>query len=61
MRFSQCPSDSCIFVRQQGNSIIYITLYVDDMLMKDLGNARYVLGIAVSYEREARKLKINQE
>nr|CCA21486.1 putative polyprotein [Albugo laibachii Nc14] len=82
MGFSQCRSDSCIFVRQQGNSIIYITIYVDDMLvgakmteeiedihtkpsnrfkMKDLGNARFVLGIEVNYEREARKLKINQE
>nr|CCA24281.1 putative polyprotein [Albugo laibachii Nc14] len=29
--------------------------------MKDLGNARFVLGIEVSYEREARKLKINQQ
>nr|CCA27160.1 putative polyprotein [Albugo laibachii Nc14] len=29
--------------------------------MKDLGNARFVLGIEVNYEREARKLKINQE
>nr|CCA19209.1 putative polyprotein [Albugo laibachii Nc14] len=82
MRSSQCRSESCIFVRQQRNSIIYITLYVDDMLVgaktteeiedihtklsnrfkiKDLGNARFVLGIEVSYEREARKLKINQE
>nr|CCA27625.1 putative polyprotein [Albugo laibachii Nc14] len=82
MGFSQCRSDSCIFIRQQGNSIIYITLYVDDMLvvattteeiedmhtklsnrfkMKDLVNARFVLGIEVSYKREARKLKINQE
>nr|CCA26791.1 putative retroelement pol polyprotein [Albugo laibachii Nc14] len=65
-----------------GTSIIYITLYSDDMLVgaktseqieaiqkelsnrfkiKDLGNARFVLGIEVIYDRKGRKLKISQE
>lgn len=33
MRFKQSATDSCIFIREDINSQIYVTLYVDDMLI----------------------------
>nr|CCA23220.1 putative polyprotein [Albugo laibachii Nc14] len=33
MGFRHCRTDSCIFVRQRGNSVVYIALYVDGMLI----------------------------
>ena len=33
MRFTQCTSDSFIFVRQDFKSWIFVALYVDDMLI----------------------------
>nr|CCA21192.1 putative polyprotein [Albugo laibachii Nc14] len=33
MGFRHCRTDSCIFVRQRGNSVAHIALYVDGMLI----------------------------
>ena len=33
MGFTQCVADSCIFVRRDGDSWVYVALYVDDMLV----------------------------
>ena len=69
LKFKQCASDSCVFVRSDG---VWIALYVDDMLiaaktlktiktiqtelskqftLKDLGQARFILGMEVKYDR----------
>nr|CCA17202.1 putative polyprotein [Albugo laibachii Nc14] len=81
MRFRHCRTDSCIFFRQRGNSVVYIALYVDDMFigaktleeikaisdklsrkfkLKDLGKAKFMLGIQVDYDQEQRSMKICQ-
>nr|CCA26485.1 putative polyprotein [Albugo laibachii Nc14] len=81
MGFRHCRTDSCIFVRQRGNSVVYIALYVNDMFigamtleeikaisdklsrkfkLKDLGKAKFMLGIQVDYDREQRLMKICQ-
>ena len=51
MGFRQCRTDSCIFVGQRGNSVIYIALYVDDMFI----DARTLGEIKVISDKLSRK------
>ena len=81
LKFKQCTSDSCIFVRRDGDVFTYVALYVDDMLigaksmeivqeiknslcsqfkLKDLGDARHILGMELNYDRKSRKLNLCQ-
>ena len=46
LKFKQCRTDACIFVRHEQINFVYIALYVDDMLnsaqsldvIEDIGN-----------------------
>ena len=33
MGFKRCQSDTCVYVKRNGNTICYIAIYVDDMLL----------------------------
>ena len=34
--FDQCPSESCVYKKSDGNSVAFLVLYVDDILL--IGN-----------------------
>nr|CCA18868.1 putative polyprotein [Albugo laibachii Nc14] len=54
MGFRQCRTDSCIFVRQRGNSVAYIGLYVDDKLI----GAKTLEEIKAISDKLSRKFKL---
>jgi hypothetical protein len=81
MDFTALDSDHCVYVRHQGAEVLYIVLYVDDLLligsslaevkqlkedlsarfeMKDLGEAKYVLGLQITRNRRTRTLSLSQ-
>ena len=74
--------DNCIYVKKTNVGIIFLTLYVDDILltrsdletmnatqrwlssmleMKDMGEARYVLGVEIVWNRPKKLLGMCQE
>lgn len=80
--FKQCKADPCIFVKQSGSNFVYVTLYVDDLLigarskaeiavvkqslashfkMKDLGAARFVIGMEVQYNMAEKRLALSHK
>lgn len=80
--FSRSNYDSCFYFKFDGETPIYLLLYVDDMLlisksvncikdiksklslefdMKDLGNAKKILGMIISRDRNNSTLKIHQK
>ena len=56
--------DHYMYYKQVGNHLIYVVLYVDDMLlvgnMKDLGAVNLILGMEIKRNRADRKLWLNQ-
>ncbi|KAJ0392071.1 hypothetical protein ATCC90586_011078 [Pythium insidiosum] len=79
--FGPCVSDPCIFVKHVDGEFVYISLYVDDLLiaakdvnlvqevkdqlkrhfkMKDLGPAKFVIGMEIEYHVDSKVLTIKQ-
>ena len=79
--FNQCPDESCVYKKCNGNVVVFLVLYVDDILlignnrgalstvkewlsktfeMKDLGEAKYILGIKILRDRKNRMLGLSQ-
>nr|CCA15713.1 putative polyprotein [Albugo laibachii Nc14] len=54
MGFRHCRTDSCIFFRQRGNSVVYIVLYVDDMSI----GAKTLEEIKAISDKLSRKFKL---
>ncbi|MCP4341870.1 MAG: hypothetical protein GY799_24050, partial [Desulfobulbaceae bacterium] len=42
-KYEQCPSDPCLFWKRNGNDILYLCVYVDDILM--VSNSRKILNL----------------
>lgn len=80
--FIRLSSDHSIYVSEDENGIIFIAVYVDDLLviskslekiaklksdlksrfeMKDLGEAKYILGIQMERDREKRIIRLTQK
>ena len=74
--------DHCVYVKKTTMGIIFLTLYVDDILLagnnmeiiqitkqwlssvfeiKDMGEARYVLGVDITQNRPKRLLGLSQD
>ena len=74
--------DICFYVKRNGSNYLYLSLYVDDILitgddldaingikqwlkstfkMKDMDEAKYVLGIKITYDRLNRLLTLSHE
>jgi hypothetical protein len=80
-RFKENEEDNCIYAKFKNEKVIFIVLYVDDILlassdvhllletkgflssyfdMKDLGEASYVLGIEIHWDRRKGVLELSQ-
>ncbi|KAJ0397404.1 hypothetical protein P43SY_008549 [Pythium insidiosum] len=76
-----CVSDPCIVVKRTGGDFVYISLYVDDLLiaakhlshvqqvkgqhklhfkMKDLGPAKFVIGMEIEHDMHSKVMTIKQ-
>ena len=79
--FTSLQSDSCVYIKREDNAVIYVLVYVDDLLlvtndtsqlvatkdalatrfdMKDLGEARFLLGVQIRRDRAKRQLYLSQ-
>lgn len=79
--FSRSMYDSCVYIKREGSTFIYLLLYVDDMLiacesmaginkvkqilkkefeMKDLGEARVILGMQINRKKEDGSVTLSQ-
>eukprot|EP00253_Pinus_taeda_P033780 PITA_33780 len=79
--FTRSKVDHCVYFKLIGDGVIYLVLYVEDMLlvgndkeiiqdlktqlsskfdMKDVGAAKYILGMEIKRDRAKRKLWLNQ-
>ena len=79
---SMVSEDHCVYVKRSTGGIMFLTLYVDDILlagnnlemieatkrwlssvfeMKDMGEARYVLGVEIVRNRPKKLLGMSQE
>ena len=67
--FVQTFGEACIYKKVSGNSVAFLILYVDDILligndksfsMKDLGKAAYILGIKIYRGRSRHLIGLSQ-
>ena len=79
--FEKSPDEPCVYKRIQGTKVVFLVLYVDDILligndievlssvkgwlqkqfdMKDLGEAKYILGIKLLRDRKNKVLALSQ-
>ncbi|CEG45015.1 retrotransposon ty1-copia subclass [Plasmopara halstedii] len=79
--FKSCGADQCVYVKEFKGNLIYVCLYVDDMIivaktskeiqdvktrlkkackMKELGEAKIILGMEIDHQRSAILLTIKQ-
>ncbi|WVZ00942.1 hypothetical protein V8G54_027011 [Vigna mungo] len=82
LNFKRCNYDDCVYTLNHGGEMLYLLLYVDDILiassdrgmigetkakladafeMKELGEARRILGIDIKRERPGGNLFLSQE
>ncbi|CEG45218.1 polyprotein [Plasmopara halstedii] len=79
--FKSCGADQCVYVKECKGNLIYVCLYVEDMIiaaktseeiqdvklglkkafmMKELGEANFILGMKIDHQRSANLLTIKQ-
>jgi hypothetical protein len=79
--FTPSEADPCVYIWKNGQSIVIVGVYVDDMAitgntrkyidwiknefnsrfkMKDMGPAKFILGIEITRNREERTMKLHQ-
>ncbi|KAL0353420.1 UNVERIFIED_CONTAM: Retrovirus-related Pol polyprotein from transposon RE2 [Sesamum angustifolium] len=57
--FVQCPHDHCLFLKITSTCFVALLVYVDDILLSDLGHAKYFLGLELA--RSAHGLLVTQQ
>ena len=59
--FIKSDHDSCLYKNFSGSKVNFLILYVDDiLLMKDLGETTYILGIQIYRDRSRRLIGLSQ-
>ncbi|ETP08782.1 hypothetical protein F441_15296 [Phytophthora nicotianae CJ01A1] len=79
--FRSCGADECVYVKANQGSLVYVCLYVDDMIiaartreetqdvktalknafkMKELGEAKFILGMEINHDYSSKTLMIKQ-
>ncbi|KAL2243405.1 UNVERIFIED_CONTAM: Retrovirus-related Pol polyprotein from transposon TNT 1-94 [Sesamum indicum] len=68
LKFNRSHYDHCLYFKHVHDSPIFLVLYVDDMLIAspnshliNLGNAKQILGMNISRNREKSSILLNQE